>query len=766
MKVVAGLSLLLCCSPRLLAQTALPASSAQASLAEFFESKVRPVLAEHCFSCHGPEKQRAGLRLDSKAAALRGSDDGPVLDPGHPEKSLLIKAIRHDSEIKMPPKGKLPARVIEDLTTWVRLGAVWPENGSAAIKSGAVAGWKTHWAFQPVRKPPVPKVKNAAWVRTPVDAFILAKLDSEELAPNPAADRRTLLRRAKFDLLGLPPTAEEIATFEADTAGDAFAKMVDRYLASPHYGERWARHWLDVARYADTKGYVFNEERRYAYAYAYRDYVIKAFNGDLAYDQFLVQQIAADRLVAHGLAEPACQAAMGYLTLGRRFLNNVPDIIDDRIDVLSRGLMGLTVSCARCHDHKYDPIPSRDYYSLYGVFASSMEPKDLPLIAEPERTKEYLAFESKVSELESEVARYKEANKQELTKGNRKFRDGLRALQSKVDAFQASSPAAPARAMILRDKPQPVQQRVFLRGNPNNLGLDVPRQFLGMIAGEHAQPFTDGSGRLELARAIVDSSNPLTARVLVNRLWLHLFGQGLVTTPSDFGLRADPPSHPELLDYLAARFMEDGWSIKKMLRLLVLSNTYRISSAPQAAAAQVDPENRWLARMNRKRLEFEALRDALLACAGRLDPKMYGPPVDITTSPFNGRRTLYGFIDRQNLPGLFRTFDFASPDATSPQRYLTTVPQQALFLLNSPFVQEQAKALVHRPEMATAHETPAKIQILYRLVYGRGADSAEVHLGEQYLSGSAGPAENAGLMTPWERYGQVLLLANEFMFVD
>jgi hypothetical protein len=765
MKILTGLSLL-CFSPCLLAQTTPAASPARASLVEFFESKVRPVLAEHCFSCHGPEKQRAGLRLDSKAAALHGGDDGPVLDPGHPEKSLLIKAIRHDGDTKMPPKGKLPAGIIDDLSTWVKLGAVWPDNGSAAVKSSAVAAWKTHWAFQPVHEPPVPKVKNAGWVQTPVDAFIFANLDSQGLTPNLAADRRTLLRRAKFDLLGLPPTADEIAAFEADTAPDAFAKVVDRYLASPHYGERWARHWLDVARYADTKGYVFNEERRYAYAYGYRDYVIKAFNCDLPYDQFVLQQLAADRLVAHGLAEPACQAAMGYLTLGRRFLNNVSDIIDDRIDVLSRGLMGLTVACARCHDHKYDPIPTADYYSLYGVFASSVEPKDLPLIAEPERSKEYLAFESKVNELEGEVTRYKEANKQELGKGNRKFRDGLRALQKKVDAFKASSPAAPARSMILQDKPQPVHQHVFLRGNPNNIGPEVQRQFLGMIAGEHRQPFTDGSGRLELARAIVDPGNPLTARVLVNRVWLHLFGQGLVTSPSDFGLRADRPSHPELLDYLAARFMEDGWSIKKTIRLLLLSNTYQTTSAPQPAAAQLDPENRWLAHMNRKRLEFEALRDALLACAGHLDPKMYGAPVDITTSPFSGRRTLYGFIDRQNLPGLFRTFDFASPDATSPQRYLTTVPQQALFLLNSPFVREQAKALVHRAEVATAMETPAKIRILHRLVYGRGADADEIRLGERYISSSADEGETAGSMTAWERYAQVLLLANEFMFVD
>ncbi len=515
------------------------------------------------------------MRLDSKAAAFQGSDDGPVLVPGHPEKSSLIKAIAHTTDPKMPPKGKLPAQAIADLTTWVKLGAVWPDKDNAVAKASADDGWKKHWAYQPIRKPTVPPVKTKVWLQTPVDAFILAKLESKGLIPNPQADRRTLLRRLKFDLLGLPVTAEEVAAFENDASPDAYAKVVDRYLASPHYGERWARHWLDVARYADTKGYVFTDERRYAFAYAYRDYVVKAFNNDLPYDQFLLQQLAADQLVANGAAAAETQAAMGFLTLGRRFLNNTPDIIDDRIDVTSRGLMGLTVACARCHDHKYDPIPTKDYYSLYGVFANSIEPKDLPLIAEPEKTPEYLAFANKLKELEKVVVDYKETNKQELAKKNRKFRDELRSLQKKVDAFKASSTAAPARAMILRDAPRATTQHVFLRGNPSNPGPEVPRQFLGMLGGAERQPFKQGSGRLEMARAIVDKTNPLTARVLVNRLWLHLFGQGLVITPSDFGLRADPPSHPELLDYLAARFMEDGWSIKKMQRLLVLSHVYQ-----------------------------------------------------------------------------------------------------------------------------------------------------------------------------------------------
>jgi Protein of unknown function (DUF1553)/Protein of unknown function (DUF1549)/Planctomycete cytochrome C len=740
-----------------------------ATLANFFETKVRPVLAENCYSCHGPKKQQAGLRLDSKDAAIKGSDEGPVLVAGQPEKSPLIKAIRHAGEPKMPPKGKMADQLIEDLTTWVKMGAYWPESNATTAKIGGDDSWKKHWAFQPVCTPARPQVKNQADVQSPVDAFIFAKLESQGLSQNPRADRRTLLRRAKYDLLGLPATAEEIAAFEMDTAPDAFAKVVDGYLASPHYGERWARHWLDVARYADTKGYVFNEERRYAYAYGYRDYVIKAFNDDLPYDQFVLQQLAADRLVAKDLAEPSTQAAMGFLTLGRRFLNNANDIIDDRIDVVGRGLLGLTIACARCHDHKFDPIPTKDYYSLHGVFASSVEPKDMPLIAEPEETKEYLAFVAKVKEMEAEVAKYQDVNKKELAAGNRKFRDGLKALQQKMDAFKATSDAAPPRAMILQDKAKPVNAQVFLRGNPNNPGPKVPRQFLSVLAGEKRQPFTDGSGRLEMAQAIVDKNNPLTARVFVNRVWMHLFGQGLVTNPSDFGVRTEPPSHPELLDYLASRFMEEGWSIKKMQRFILLSRTYQTSSAPHPAANKVDPENRLLARMNRKRLDFEAMRDALLAVGGNLDLKMFGRPVDTTKSPFTRRRTIYGFIDRQNLPGLFRTFDLASPDATNPQRYLTTVPQQALFLLNSPFAQEQAKALVRRPEIADETDTATKIQNLYHLAYGRIPDVEEARLGAQFLADGgqpAQPAANSAAMTPLERYAQVLLLANEFMFVD
>jgi mono/diheme cytochrome c family protein len=736
---------------------------------EFFEKNVRPLLVSKCQSCHGAKRQQGGLRLDSRAALLKGSDNGAVLEKGDPDKSSLLRAIRYEGDVQMPPKGKLPDEAIAHLTAWVKMGAPWPED--AVVKEGhsqSVAEVRrTHWAFQPVKKPNPPTVKNADWIKTPLDAFVLAKLEAKALQPSPMADRRTLIRRLTFDLHGLPPTPREGADFENDRSPDAYARLVDRLLASPRYGERWGRHWLDVARYADSKGYVFTDERRYPFAYTYRDYVIRSFNEDLPYDQFVLQQLAADRLPLGDDKRPL--AALGYLTLGRRFLNNVHDIIDDRIDVTMRGFQAMTVGCARCHDHKFDPIPTRDYYSLYGVFASSIEPKDLPLIGQPEQTAELAAFEKELAKRKEAVEKYRTEHKDELAKGNRKFRDGLRALQKKVDQWQATSPTAPPRAMVLIDKPQPETPHVFLRGNPNNRGPSVPRQFLEVVAGDKRQPFRQGSGRLELAHAIADRNNPLTARVLVNRVWLHHFGAGLVQTPSDFGLRGETPTHPELLDWLAAAFVDEGWSIKKLHRLILLSNTYRQANNDDPRLLQMDPENRLLARMNRQRLDFEAMRDSLLSVAGRLDAKMGGRAVELTTAPFSPRRSVYGFIDRQNLPGLFRTFDFASPDTSTPQRYTTTVPQQALFLMNSPFVAEQARHFAQRPEVATQAKDEEKIKAMYQLAYGRAAEPEEIALGLRFLAEArkSEAANKAALpLSAWQQYAQVLLLANEFAFVD
>jgi mono/diheme cytochrome c family protein len=915
-----------------------PAAAPGARAVEFFESRVRPILVENCFACHGPKKQKNGLRLDSKASVLKGGDTGPVVVPGNSDASLLVRAVRYGGDTKMPPNGKLPAEAIDTLTEWVKMGAPWPEAHELQSVGLESTSAKKHWAFQPVRLPAVPNVKGREWAKTPVDHFVMARLEEKGMRPSPPADRHTLIRRVTFDLTGLPPTPEQVDAFVNDPAPDAFAKVVDRLLASPAYGERWGRHWLDVARYADTKGYVFQEERRYPYAYTYRDYVIRAFNEDLPYDQFILQQLAADQLPLG--EDKRSLAAMGYLTLGRRFLNNVNDIIDDRIDVVCRGLLGLTVTCARCHDHKFDPIPTRDYYSLYGVFASSVEPRDLPLVGAPERTPEYVAFEKELQARERKAAEFLQAKHTEavqrfrsqaadylLATGNtnrrpgeepyqalnlgdlnrfmiarwqaylaerakrhdpvfapwlayvqlsqkdfaanaaklteqfiaggdptkkvnpliakalagglaslrdvaeryakvfaevdrhwqealrkakesgaaeprtlaepaeeavrnvlygadappnvpaaevrrfldRKSRDQLTALQRKVDELRATSAVAPARAMVLVDAPSPVTPHVLLRGNPNTPGDEVPRQFLRVLAGEHRRPFAHGSGRVDLARSIASPDNPLTARVVVNRVWLQYFGAGLVRTPSDFGTRGEPPTHPQLLDYLARTFMDSGWSLKKLHRAILLSATYQQSGDVNPRYAQLDPDNRLLWHVPRRRLDFEAMRDSLLAVAGRLDAKPGGRAVDLTTQPFSTRRSVYGFIDRQNLPGVFRSFDFASPDTTSPQRHATTVPQQALFLMNSPFVVEQARRLVARPEVARCHEPELRIEHLYRIAYGRGPTPEETSLGARFVGlaeEEARQSSPANGLSPWEKYAQVLLLANEFVYVD
>jgi mono/diheme cytochrome c family protein len=865
-------------------------SKPSAEAVEFFEKKVRPVLAEQCYSCHGPKKQSASLRLDRKADFLKGGDNGPVVVAGGPDKSKLIEAVRQTGDLKMPPKTKLSAEAIDTLALWVKQGAPYPDDAVAVADPS-----KTHWAFQPVKDPPVPATKAA--IEQPLDRFVEAKLEAKGLTIAPEADRRALIRRVTHDLTGLFPTPEEVEAFVADPSPTAYEQLVNRLLDSPHYGEHQARHWMDLARYADTKGYVFTEDRNYPFAYTFRDWLIRSFNQDLPYDKFIVHQLAADRVVKD---DKSILAAMGFLTVGRRFLNNTHDIIDDRLDVTFRTFQGLTVTCARCHDHKYDPIPAKDYYSLYGVFASSQEPKDLPLIDEVKDTPEVKAFEAELKKREeavrnateklrtdygakwrspTAVAEYLRAIRDAFGMGRdravavaadrkldnvvlsswqrylagrpkddpifrvfmalasikddefeakalavlaealkvkahpaiaaafakppAKFQDVCKAyaevltapgddkalaavlgkggpldlndrqftrvlsvaekqhlekLRRDADGWKAKSPAAPARAMVMTDA-APMQPIVFLRGNPNNPGPKVPRQFLGVIAEPNRKPFADGSGRLEMAKAIADPKNPLTARVMVNRVWGHLFGQAIVRTPSDLGVRCDSPTHPELLDWLASRFVESGWSVKQLHRLIVTSRTYRQTSTATTELMKSDPENRLIGRMSRKRLTWEGLRDNLLVSAGRLDPSVGGRSVDVFSSPFTTRRAVYGFIDRQNLPGTFRSFDMALPDTHAPQRFTTTVPQQALFLMNSPFVLEQARALSARTD---GPDPAQRIAGLYRLAYSRSPTTDEVSLASEYVKA---PAEKTGL-TPWDQLAQVLLLSNEFAFVD
>jgi mono/diheme cytochrome c family protein len=761
----------------LLALAAVPAFAADvkklpAEQVEYFEKTIRPLLVENCVRCHGPKKQQGGLRLDTAEGLAKGTDSGPAVVPGDPAKSKLIQSVKRTNDYAMPPDKALSKEQVAALEAWVKVGAPFPASGNATVDPAAD---KKHWAFQPITAPKVP-----GGSANPIDAFINAKFAAGKLAPAPPADKRTLARRVYFDLIGLPPTAAQLDAFEKDTRPDAYEKLVDELLANPHYGERWGRHWLDVARYADSKGYVFTEDRNYPYAYTYRDYVIRSFNEDKPFNQFVIEQLAADKLTLGDDKRPL--AAMGFLTVGRRFSNNIHDITDDRIDVVTRGLMGITVTCARCHDHKFDPIPTADYYALYGVFASSNEPKELPLIGAVERTKEYEQYAAAQQKLDDAVAAERERviRLRKTVNGaavgglpgatttpdrllNRADRDKVKRLQKQSDEFRGKSEFAPPRAMVMNDNPQPAQAVVFVRGNPGNRGARVPRQ-MPEVTGPRT-PFTDGSGRLELAKAIASPSNPLTARVFVNRVWLHHFGQGLVRTPSDFGVRSDPPTHPELLDFLASQFMADGWSVKALHRRILLSGTYKRSSVIPAEAA-ADPENLLLSHQNRKRLEFEPLRDSLLAVSGELDPAVYGRSVQLFNAPYPTRRAVYGYIDRQNLPGPFRTFDLASPEQHTPQRFQTTVPQQALFLMNNPFAVDRTKAVAKRDEVAKATSAEAKVKALYRLILSRNPTTEEAALAVAFVTDAEKVKPTVGQLGAWEQLAQVLLLSNEFSFVD
>jgi mono/diheme cytochrome c family protein len=890
-----------------------PVSKPTPEQIEFFEKKVRPLLVDNCYSCHGAKKQSGGLRLDTSAGIKSGIDGVAVLIAGEPAKSKLIKAVKREGEFPMPPKMPLQAEAVATLTEWVKAGAAVPED----LGSSAGPDPRKHWAFQSIKALTPPAINDPRFpIVNPIDSFVAARLIDKGLSPAVKADRRTLIRRAYIDLLGLPPSAAEIEAFEKDSDPKAWEKMIDELLASPAYGERWGRYWLDLARYADTKGYVFTEDRNYPFAYTYRDYVVRSLNEDKPYDRFILEQLAADLVLPADSTDKRSLAALGFLTLGRRFLNNTQDIIDDRIDVVARSLMGLTVTCARCHDHKFDPIPTADYYSLYGIFASTFEPKELPLIEEIKRTPELIAFEKETEKLEAgyqaeiekryrtqlkklrepaAIADYirgvielrnslerplqrqlrerelnplafsrwqaflatelkswspiygplivlsdipekdfptkaveiiEKLNKDPKTPINplvskalieskpKVFKDAasaiaailtvkpvvgpptdaeadlnrvwgkggpldipatdaekildradqvaLAAMKKKIEGFKAASAVAPARAHVLNDQKPPMQPVVFLRGNPNNPGPAVPRQAPAVIAGSTRKPFTDGSGRLELARAITSPTNPLTARVMVNRVWAGHFGYGFVRTPSDFGTRSDPPSHPELLDYLATRFMQDGWSLKKLHKFIMLSATYQESSLVSTETYKLDPENKLISHQNRRRLDFEAMRDSIIKVSCRLDSTIGGKPVNLFSAPFSNRRSIYGLIDRTNFPGTMRAFDVASPDQHAPLRYQTTVAQQALFLMNSPFITEQAKALAARPEVMTAKTPDEKVANLYKFILSRLPSPSEIELAIEFTK-EEDPKATFGR---WPQLAQVLLLSNAFAFVD
>ena len=923
---------------------------------EFFEKNVRPILIDRCYECHSAEKNssKGGLILDSMDGAYKGGDEGPSVIPGDLEKSLLIKAVRYtDPEFSMPPKktgGKLPDDKIAILEEWVKMGAPMPSGGAAKL-TGLTGKAREHWAFQPVTKPTVPEVKNKAWVKTPIDAFILAKLEEKGLQPNPSASPESFLRRVSYDLIGLPPTSEQVDVFEkaiqaaqiADTmalragkpAGAVeaiYAKQIDFLLASPHYGERWGRHWLDTARYSDTRGLQVDQgdslfrDYRFAYAWTYRDYVINALNDDKPYDQFIVEQIAADRIPGVSPDDPRL-AALGFLTVGKRF-DDPNDIIDERIDTTTKAFLGLTVSCARCHDHKFDPIPIKDYYSLHGIFASTVEPLHHPTIAATSKTASAARtdFNKRLGQLQDEQvagffrymretrarydkemagrlmiasvrrgsaeagdysAKYKidlqddtdfaamriqkdspitgpfaaaaavpvvyfaerapgaieEALKDTEHPVNPIIAAALRGLKPKslddvaaayqkaynenkaailahlallakpgdgwkktspaiaemtgypwaipsydevfnnedmislfstrkfcadwqnrpiyggignrepvayfrhtlINELRLSHPGAPGEAMVVQDSEAPKDSYVFKRGDKNNKGEIVPRQFLDILSKEgERKPYVDGSGRYEFAQSIATKENTMTARVAVNRTWMKHFIEGFVITADDLGNMSEKPSHPELLDYLANDFMENGWTMKRLHRMIVMSNVYRLDSDPTANPLvvkkgpvdplKIDAGNRLLWRGNLRRLDFESIRDSMILLTGKLNPLVGGQPANITDEPFSYRRSLYGYVDRRRLSDTLSQFDYGDPDQPNSKRNSTIVPQQALFFMNNPLSVEVARAVAARKDVVNALSEDQRIVAMFRSMFQRRPSTNEIRVAQEFLT--------------------------------
>ncbi len=733
----------------------------------FFEEKVRPVLVDRCYKCHSHDADRVkgGLMLDTHEGLLQGGDTGAAIEPGKPDASLLVDAIKYaDKDLQMPPKGdRLPPQQVADLIEWVRRGAPDPRTGVAKGSSLAYGGvGRQHWSFLPVTRPAVPHVGNAAWCQTPIDNFILAKLEDSGMKPNPPADKRTLIRRVTFDLIGLPPSAEEVQDFLADDSPDAYTKVVDRLLASPHYGERWARYWLDVARYADTRGDPPQKgDPRFPNAWTYRDYVIDAFNSDKPYNQFILEQLAADRLVAAALKtdrndpEKVGQgrlAALGFLTLGPQFEGSVNDIINDRIDVTTKAFLGLTVTCARCHDHKFDPIPTKDYYSLYSVFANTFVPKEWkdPFVHPVTKTPALVAYLAQIDALDQQEKQVeagleglKHVKARDLDKAARQARrrDLLKQqgdLEKQIGDAEENA-AAPPLAELIVDAPALKDYPVLLRGEAANKGPIAPRRFLEILSPPKRPEWTKDSGRLELAQAIADPRNPLTARVLVNRVWQQHFGVGFVSTPDDLGNQSAPPTYPELLDYLASRFVEQGWSIKRLQRMVVLSSVYRESSAGNAAYTDTDPDNKLLWRYNLHRLDFEQIHDELLQIAGTLNlDTVGGRSMSIGSAEFVTRRALYTYIDRRSPAELLTQFDFPNPNVPTGRRYNTTVPQQSLFLMNSPLVIETARKLVERPEFLECASDEDRVSSLFLAVYQRPPTLQETRICLHYVATNPG----------------------------
>jgi Protein of unknown function (DUF1553)/Protein of unknown function (DUF1549)/Planctomycete cytochrome C len=772
-------------------------TAADDSADTFFELKIRPVLATQCLPCHGGKKTESGLKVDSRAGLLKGGERGPAIVPGKPGLSLLVQAIRHsDDDLKMPPSRALGADTVSAFAEWIARGAHWPEQPSnRPVPSASPPG--RHWAFVRLSAG-VPPDDPTGWSRRPIDRFIAARWAPAGVQPVRPADKRTLIRRATFDLIGLPPTPEEIAAFLIDRSPNAYAKVVDRLLASPHYGERWGRHWMDVVRYADTAG--DNADYPVPEAARYRDYIIDSFNRDQPFDQFVREHVAGDILARQGPAASYAESvvATGFLALSRRYATAPFELwhltLEDTIETTGRAFLGLTLRCARCHDHKFDPVTQRDYYTLYGTFASTTFPyagseelhskkfprmNFVPLVEPRGVNSKLAAYHARLRELDREITAL------ESTK-DRSSQERLGRLHAERTRLERPSvpPGVPGAYAVAEGKP--VDVPVQRRGDPANAGAVVPRGVprFAFLDGEPPPPVSSGSGRLELALWLTRPDNPLVARVMVNRIWQHHFGRGIVATPSNFGVRGEPPTHPELLDWLTARLIARGWSIKMIHREIMLSKTYQLSSDVEPSSALGDPENRWLGHFPRRRLDAESIRDAMLAVSGNLDRARPGPhpfpPIEswhwTQHDPFkavypSNHRSVYLMTQRLVKHPYLALFDGPDTNASTDARPVSTVPLQALYLMNNPFVLEQAGTWARRLTAGSCSPR-TRIERAFQTAWGRPPEPDELErtLGfvQAYRDRTAaiGTPSDSAELDAWTSLATVMLTSNEFLYVD
>jgi Protein of unknown function (DUF1553)/Protein of unknown function (DUF1549)/Planctomycete cytochrome C len=829
----------------------------------FFELKIRPVLAGVCFKCHGDRKASQGLRTDSRDALLHGGDSGPAIVPGHPEESLLIQAIGYaHADIHMPPDKRLPEPVVAEFNYWIKQGAPWPTSTTRNLFQS-----QRHWAFEPVRKVE-PPADPSGWADNPIDRFISAKWRELGLRPVRPAEPAALFRRVYFDLIGLPPSPEQMNAFRCDPSAEPWGRVVECLLASPRYGERWGRHWLDVARYADTAG--DNADYPVPEARLYRDYVIASFNGDKRYDDFVQEQLAGDLLARDGPRERYAERviATGFLALSRRYATGPyelwPLTLEDTIETTGRAFLGLTLRCARCHDHKFDPVTQKDYYALYGIFASTQFPwagaeelqskqmnrqHFVPLLPPNEGAPRLEAHKREIDRLDQEIERAtKNKDQKELQRLNKRRRNLLKpGLPADLPGAYAVQEGAPVDAYVhlrgdegqhgptaTRDVPEflrhmghrgqvwgasPLTPTLSPKGRgsafgPLSLGRRsafaphsppgkgtaftphsppgrgdggegrVPEPHNAASDDHHLKIPPGASGRLQLAHWLTRTDNPLTARVIVNRIWQHHFGKGLVTTPSNFGVRGEAPTHPELLDWMTARFIESGWSIKSMHRLILSSKTYQLASVHDEHNAAKDPSNRWYWRFDRQRLDAESIRDALLAAGGNLElgtpPPHPFPPIHewawTQHQPFkeiypSSHRSVYLMTQRFQRHPFLALFDGADTNTSTEERRQSTVPLQALFFLNNAFVAQQAEGFARRL-IASSADARRRIELAHELAWCRSALPSEQKIGARYVRDCKDALSRTGVsaeqseLAAWTSYARVLLSANEFVYID